>query len=323
MRPGFTVLAGLLLIPASRVALAQSPRDLVAQVVRIELDADNSDHSRWLYYDVDGKPTGTVRQWVAETGNGSIHRVLFSNGQITTAATQHSSMDTFIHDSEAQEKQRKSGQADDKQSAELLQLLPNAFNWTIVSRDNGTTLLHFTPDGAFKPPTWASRVFAAMAGEMRVDNTQHRIISLRGQLTRDVKFCGGLCGFIHSGGTFNVERRQIAPSIWQITETHVHINGMILFFKSISEQEDDVKTHFHQLPTNITLEQAESMLMQQNSDPGQAQTPSPRSAASRLYFTPLVASHAPCSLRTYTICPTWYALCAPTCATNEAFSASF
>ncbi|MGB6194317.1 MAG: hypothetical protein WBF42_17765 [Terracidiphilus sp.] len=272
MRPGITVFAGLLLIPASRVALPQSPGDLVSQVVRTELAADNADHSHWLYYDVDGKPTGTVRQWVAETGDGSIHRILFSNGQITTTATQHNSMDTFIHDSQAQEKQRKSGQADDKQSAELLRLLPNAFNWTIVSRDNSTTLLHFAPDDAFKPPTWASRVFAAMAGDMRVDNAQHRIVSLRGQLTREVKFCGGLCGAIHSGGTFNVERRQIGPSIWQITETHVHINGTILFFKSISEQEDDVKTRFHQIPTDTTLEQAESMLMQQNSDPSQAPT---------------------------------------------------
>ncbi len=271
MRPGITLLAGLLLIPVSRVALPQSPRDFVARVVHTELAADNADHSRWLYYDVDGKPAGTVRQWVAETGNGSIHRVLFSDGRITTPATQHNSMDHFIRDPEAQEKQRKSGQADDKQSAQLLELLPNAFNWTIVSRDNGTTLLHFTPDDAFRPPTWASRVFAAMAGDVRVDNTQQRIMSLRGRLTRDVKFCGGLCGFIHSGGTFSVERRQIAPSIWQITETHVHINGMILFFKSISEQEDDVKTHFHQLPANISLLQAESMLMQQNADPGRPQ----------------------------------------------------
>lgn len=271
MRTGIRFFAGLLLIPLSRVALPQSPGNLVAQVVRTELAADNGDHSRWLYYDVDRKPAGAVRQWVAETGSGSVHRILFSNGQITTPAAQHNSMDTFIHSPEAQEKQRKSGQADDKQSTELLQLLPDAFNWTIVSRDNGTTLLHFTPDPAFKPPTWASRVFAAMAGDMRVDNAQQRIVSLQGRLIRDVKFCGGLCGSIHSGGTFNVERRQIAPAIWQITETHVHINGSILFFKSISEQEDDVKTRFHQLPANITLEQAESALMRQNSDPGRAE----------------------------------------------------
>ena len=181
-------------------------------------------------------------------------------------------MDSFIHDPEAQAKQRKSGQHDDKQSEELLRLLPGAFNWSIVSSRNGSTLLHFAPDPAFGPPTWASRVFAAMEGEMVVNDAQHRIASLKGRLIRDVKFCGGLCGSIHSGGTFSVERRQIAPSIWQITETHVHIDGVILFFKSISEQEDETKTQFHKLPAGASLEQAETLLMQQNPNPSQQQT---------------------------------------------------
>lgn len=264
--------AGLLFLLTPLTLHALNPRDVVAQVVQTELAADKADHSRWLYYDVDRKPSGTVRKWVAETGTGSVNRILFSDGHSTTPAAQRSSMDRFIHDPDAQAKQRKSGQHDDKQSEDLLRLLPDAFNWTVVAGRNGSTLLHFVPNPAFSPPTWASRVFAAMEGDMLVDDAQHRIVSLKGHVIHNVKFCGGLCGNIHSGGTFSVERRQIAPSVWQITETHVHINGEILFFKSISEQEDETKTQFHQLPDATSLEQAETILMQQNSSPGQRQS---------------------------------------------------
>ncbi len=245
---------------------------------RRELSASRDDHSHWLYYDTDRKPAGTTREWVAETGNVSVDRVLFDHGQPTTAATQRNSIEQFIHDPGAQAKQRKSGQHDDKQSEDLLRLLPSAFNWTLISDANGTTQLHFTPDPAFNPPTWASRVFAAMEGDMRIDNAQRRIVSLKGHLIRDVKFCSGICGSVHSGRTFNVERRQLAPSIWQITETHVHINGQILFFKSISQQEDEVKTQHHQLPDDLSLQQAETVLMQQNPEPAQAQTASASAA---------------------------------------------
>ena len=33
----------------------------------------------------------------------------------------------------------------------------------------------------------------------------------------------GLLARIKAGSTFDIERRQVAPGVWQITETHVHI----------------------------------------------------------------------------------------------------
>jgi hypothetical protein len=51
--------------------------------------------------------------------------------------------------------------------------------------------------------------------------------------------------------------------VWQITETHTHIVGHILIFKTISEEEDNVKTNFKQLPSDISMRQAEAMLLSQ------------------------------------------------------------
>jgi hypothetical protein len=245
-------------------AAAQDPRSLVRQVVQNEIVASNDDHSRWAYYDVDRKPEGAVEQWVAETENGSVHRILVQKGVHLSPPAQRSSMDQFINDTSAQSRQRKSDEHDDRQSEDLLKILPDAFTWTIASTDSATVLLHFAPDPSYSPPSWAARVFAAMEGTLRFDKKQRRIISLQGRLVRNVRFCGGLCGGISAGGTFAVERREIGPSIWQIVATHVHIHGSVLFFKSISQDEDDEKTRFQRLPENISLQQAETKLLQEN-----------------------------------------------------------
>lgn len=98
---------------------------------------------------------------------------------------------------------------------------------------------------------------------MAVNNELHRIVSLKGTMISEVKFGWGIFGTIEPGGWFQVERKPVAKDQWQITETHVHIHGHALIFKSISEQEDDVKTNFEQLPGNITFEQAEEKLLAQ------------------------------------------------------------
>lgn len=266
MRTGLLLLGAVFVLGPSFPATAQDAKQIVRTAVATELTASRNDHSRWLYYDVDRKPNDTVRQWVAETASGSLHRVLAQKDLTLTPAAQRNTMDRFIHDPDAQSRQHKSGEHDDRQSADMLSLLPEAFIWTIASAHGNVIHLHFTPDPNFKPPTWETRVFAAMEGDMDVESTHHRIVSLRGRLVHDVRFCGGLCGNLSAGGTFDVERRQTGPTVWQIVETHVHIHGTALFFKNISQEEDDQKSGFQPLPGNISLLQAESELLKQSGD---------------------------------------------------------
>lgn len=252
-------LAGVIFSGAC-AAIAQQPNQIVQEAVRTELAADAADHSRWLYYEVDEKPGDGVVQWVAQTRFGDLNRVLQKDGRRFSPAEQRSQMDSFIQNSSAQAKQRKAGQHDDKQAVEMLNLLPNAFIWTRTGEKDGNTILHFRPDPNFRPPTWEARVFAAMEGDLAVNDAQHRIVSLKGRMIREVKFGYGLFGALEPGGSFDVERRQVAKDLWQITETHVHIQGHALIFKTISEQEDDVKSRFEPLPTEIEFQQAEEKL---------------------------------------------------------------
>lgn len=258
------LLAGTALLSVSLPAAAQDARQIVQQAVQTELAADASDHSHWLYYEVDRKPDVSVKQWVAETNIGDLKRLIERNGLIFSKADQRNTINSYLEDSSAQAKAHKSNEHDDDQATQMLRMLPDAFVWTKVGEQGNDTVLRFRPNPNFNPPTWEARVFAAMAGEMKVDNTQHRIVSLKGRMIHDVKFWGGLLGSLQSGGTFDVERRKVGNGVWSITETHVHIEGHALIFKSISEEEDDVKSRFKELPPQISPVKAENMLLAQN-----------------------------------------------------------
>lgn len=253
-----------------QTASAQTDQQFVQQAVRTELAADAADHTHWLFYEQDRTPGTDVKQWVAQSNVGDLKRVLEQNGSALSISEQKDRVDRFMSNPSVQQKQRKSGQQDDRQAAQMLRLLPEAFLWTRTGEHDGETTLHFKPDPKFNPPTWASRVFAAMEGDMTVNNAQHRIVSIKGRMIHDVKFWGGMLGDIKAGGTFDAERREIGGGEWQITTTHVHIQGHALLFKDISDQEDDEKTHFKQLPDNISGRAAEQKLFAEPaSSPGQ------------------------------------------------------
>jgi hypothetical protein len=246
---------------------AQSPRDLVRRAVQTELVSARNDHSHWLYFEFDRQPDKTVKQWVAEAHSVSLDRVIERNGQPLPDEQQRQEMTAFINDPRAQNKQHKSSQHDDDQAAELLNILPDAFIWNIEGEKGSETLLHFKPDPQFHPPDIEARVFAAMEGDMAIDREQHRIVSLKGRLIKDVLIGFGLLGELKAGGTFDVERRELTPQVWEITETHVHIQGHALIFKTISENEDDVKSHFKQIDQGTSLQQASQELLQLSPDP--------------------------------------------------------
>jgi hypothetical protein len=240
---------------------AQSAKQLVQQAVQTELNASANDQTHWLYFEKDRELKRIIAQWVAETQSGSVQRVVERNGHALSESQQRGEMDRFVNDTRAQAKQRKNAQHDDEQAAELLKMLPQAFIWSDSGTKGDEVILHFKPDPHFNPPDMKSRVFAAMEGDIAVDKTQHRIASLKGRMTRDVKFGGGLLGELHAGGTFDVERREIGKNQWQITETHVHIQGHALIFKTISVNEDEEESKFTQLPRDISLRAAEAELL--------------------------------------------------------------
>ena len=268
-RTVWTSVLGLTLCAAAVSAVAQGPccqnaKAIVQQAVNAELGANRDDHSQWKYLQSEANGDKFL---VVETQYGAISRHVMENGRPVSAATLQADDEKnqrFIHDPALQAKQRHDGQHDDKSATELLNQMPQAFLWKIESETAESITLSYQPNPDFDPPSMESRVMSAMSGTMVVAKPAYRIQSFKGRLNSDVTFGFGLLARIKQGSTFDVERRQIAPGLWQITETHVHIGGHALFFKTIGQQQDQIKTDFKPVPPATTLEQALSMLQAGN-----------------------------------------------------------
>jgi hypothetical protein len=245
------------------VAHAQSPQEIIQQVVNTEHAADENDHSRWIYLEEIHKPKEHVLQWVAGTQEGDIRRVLEKDEQKLSESQQRDLIQNFLHDEKAQKKQLSASNHDDKQIDDLLKLLPIAFVWTQTGATPTTTSLHFEPAPHFHPPTREARVFSSMAGDLIADTQQHRVRSMSGHLIHDVSFGGGILGKLDRGSFFSLEQREVGQSLWQLTAFHVRLQGNALLFKSISLQQDDERSDFEPEPSAVTLEQAATTVMRQ------------------------------------------------------------
>lgn len=248
-------------IAAGTSLYAQDAQQIVQKAVNEELAASKADHSLWRYRD-DRRDSSTV-YIVVQTPQGSVKRLIERNGKPLSAAeaqAEQQRIQNFIHSPSQIRKQQRDNAQDDKNAEDLLRLLPRAFRWKVVNETDELTTLSYEPDPDFDAPDIKSRVMGTMGGEMVIDRKAHRIRTIKGELTDDVSIGWGILGKLRKGGTFDVERREIAPGIWQIVETHVHINGRALFFKSIGQQQDEISSDFTRVPQSTTLEEASKLL---------------------------------------------------------------
>jgi hypothetical protein len=263
--PILALAALTLALPGAR---AQTPQQIIQQVVDAERAENRNDHSQWVYLDHSVKPKEQLLRWVATTPQGDVDRILVKDGRELPDPEQQTLIQKFLHDPRAQKKQIAENAHDYQQIDDLLRLLPVGFVWTVLKTTPEETTLHFAPSPSFHPPTREARVFAAATGELIADNRQRRIRSVHGQLVHDVTFGGGLLGRLKQGGSFAIEQQQVAPSIWQLTLIHIHLEGNALLFKSISFQEDEDRSRFTQESNSTTLDQAAIAVTHQ---PGSAQ----------------------------------------------------
>ena len=239
---------------------AQQPaaRDLILTAARAELQADRNDHTPLQYLDHDMTPEHNTVFYMVETPQGDLGRELQVDGHPLSPA-QRLADDARIRDIIANpgrlDKKKKDEAQDEDQAAELLELLPHPFlsssaaqSYAAQGAGGPLVTLDFRPDPSYSPHSMEGRVFAAMTGQVIIDRQQQRIYAMRGTLTDDVRFGYGLFGSLKKGGTFEVQRREVLPGHWQITESHVHLTGKALFFKTIGDQEDEQRGDFRLSP---------------------------------------------------------------------------
>ena len=266
--------AAVILLLVCRLATAQapskaqlSPSDLVNAVIRRELDPSDVADVRWKYLvvkEVDGKQE--TRE-VVETKSGSLDRLIAIAGRPLSADQQQDETERVLrlsHNPEELRKLEQTRKKDAEQCDTFLKMVPEAFLFEYAGESGNVVKLRFKPNPAFRPPSREGKVLHEMAGEISLDAKQQRLVSITGQLMNDVKFAGGLLGHLEKGGQFSVNRSEVAPAHWELTEMAVNMRGKALLFKTISVQQKELHRSFQRVPDDLTISDAAAILLQQS-----------------------------------------------------------
>lgn len=239
------------------------PSELVKAAVQNELNAIDNDHTHWMYQLETHKAGATETKELVETPHGDLTCLLARNGQPLSPDEQKqegANLQKFIYDTGAQQKQRHELDQDEKNTKELIAMLPDALTYAYAGRDGNNTRLTFQPNPSFHPPSREAHVFHAMEGQLVIDTKEHRVVEFSGHLIHPVKFGGGLLGDLQEGGTFDVRQQQVGPGHWEISLLKVNIKGRALFFKTIAVQQDETRSNFKRVPDGLTLAQAQDLV---------------------------------------------------------------
>ncbi len=240
--------------------------ELLRRIVDGELRAQKDDHAHWMYQLSTSDSGKEEVKWVVETREGALDRLLSVNGKPISAQQQqqeHQRIDRLLHKT-AEEKRRHRAQENDAQQTEhLFRMLPDAVLARYGERKGQLVEILFQPNPDFVPSSREDVVFHAMEGRIWVDEKANRLVEMEGRLSREVKFWGGLLGYLDKGGEFHVKQSEVEPGHWEVTALHVNMHGKALFFKTIGVQQNETRTDFRRMPDDMTLAQAAQTLERQ------------------------------------------------------------
>jgi hypothetical protein len=263
----FLFISGTLAFPQNKSAEKQeSAGDLLRKAVAGELKAQSDDHSHWMYQTKTKDSTKEQVKWIVETGSGDLDRLWSVNGRPITRELQKKEdqrIKHFLHTPGEQKKQQRAQQADARQTEQLFKMLPDAVTAKFGEHKDGLVEILFQPNRNFRPSTHEAAVFHAMEGRIWINEKNNRLAEIDGHLLRPVKFYGGMLGHLDEGGTFHVKQSEVAPGYWEVTVLQVNMHGKALFFKTISVQQNEVRSNFQRVPDNLTLAQAAEELQKQ------------------------------------------------------------
>jgi hypothetical protein len=199
---------------------------------------------------------------VVEVDEGKIARLLKVDGvplSAEAAATEQRRLTNLANDPEAFRRLNASVQSDEKHLISLLGALPSQFLLTPAGTVNGCSQYTFKPNPAYQPATMEEKVLHAMEGTVSIKQPEDRLCELQSRIASPVSFGFGLLGKVNQGGSFQLQRRQVSPDTWKSVRMVVHMNGKILMMKSLTRDQDSIRSEIKLVPQHISLQQAVEM----------------------------------------------------------------
>jgi len=243
-----------------------SAGELLRKAVDSELRAQSADHSHWMYQATSEESGKEEVKWIVETHEGVLDRLWSVDGRPITRERQKQEdqrIERLLHEPGEQRKRQRAQSADAQQTERLFKMLPDALTPKFGERKGSLVEILFKPNPNFHPSSHEAAVFHAMEGRIWIDERENRLAEIEGHLIRPVKFYGGMLGHLDKDGKFHVKQSEVAPGHWEITLLNVNMHGKALFFKTISVQQNEIRTDFQPMPDDMTLAQGAEELHRQ------------------------------------------------------------
>ncbi len=245
-----------------------SANTVLRRAVDGELKAQADDHSHWMYRVKRTDGGKEEVKLVVESKDGEIDRLQSVNGRAISEEEQKREdqrIGNLLHAPDRQKKRQRAAAEDAEQTARMFKVLPEALSVRYGDRKGDLVELLFEPNPDYHAWSREAIVFHEMEGRIWIDTRQNRLAEIQGRLMHTVKFAGGLLGYLDKGGEFNVRQAEVAPGHWEVTFLHVNMHGKILFLKTISEQQHEIRSDYRLVSNDLTLSQAADELQKRSS----------------------------------------------------------
>ena len=194
-----------------------------------------------------------------ETSAGPVHRLLLADGREPTPSERRQEEDRLRKlrsNPSVQESMKKTRAEEEKKADDVLHVVSDVFLFEDQGRQGDQEKLAFRPNPAYVPKTREEMVLHAMSGTMLIDLQDKCFAQVSATLTQQVDFGHGLIGSLKKGGVVEIKRIRLSPGVWKTYSIKVDINGRIILFKTISEQQDETRSDFKPLAADTSIEQA-------------------------------------------------------------------
>ena len=262
MKVGLWVVSGLAMVVGTGNSQAQMPlaKDVVAKMLENERVAMTK-RGMYEYVSLERSERTGGHLWtehVVETAMGRIRFLMQEDGRPLPpereAAERGRLADILVHQAEFETKE--SAQKSDEESArKMLSILQKAFLMENMRAEGPCWHIDLRPDPNYSPQGMQERVAHAMNGYLLIDQKELRLRHLEGNLPQDLNIGFGILATVHAGTHFVTERQEVGDE-WRTMHVVSVLNGRIIFFKTLSKNQDMVRQQFHKLEKPLTLKEA-------------------------------------------------------------------
>lgn len=198
-----------------------------------------------------------------ETVDGDIDQFVSIDGHPPDGAEKTKNdkeLQGLLKSAKAREAKHASMLTENEDAASIMRVLPKMFLLEDRGQTDGVETIAFRPDPTFQPQTLEQRAVHSMSGTFYVERKTMRFTEIDAMVVEQVQFGFGLLGTLNKGGTYTLQRVEVAPGVWKTKSRKIHLDGRIALLKNISRQSEEVKSGWHPVAPNTTVLQALTML---------------------------------------------------------------